>query len=101
MNDEQSNQPEQRTWHLPTKRKGESKVRVSLRIDPLFTKALSEFSAEQSKIQGIKISSATVIVTSVLRLNKTVDTRYKQLKRENNQYVSKKIWDVTSPASIR
>jgi len=91
---------EQRNWHLPTKRKGESKVRVSLRIDPLFTQALSEFAADQSRIQGIKISSATVIVTSVLKYNKCVADRYKQLKREN-QHESTKHWDLKKSGSIR
>ena|ERR1035437_8613231 len=93
---------EQRQWHLPTKRKGESKTRIQYRIDPLFTQALSEYAADQSRIQGIKISSATVIVTSVLKYNKCVADRYKQLKRENNQHESQpKTWNIKNPASVR
>lgn len=94
MNEQKTN------WHLPTKIKGEAKVAVTYRIDPLFTQALKEFAAEQSKLQGIKISAATVIITSVLKYNKVVAQRYKQLKRENKDESNQKHWDVKKSGSI-
>lgn len=53
-------------WNLPSKRKGESRVYVHLKLPRPFARALRQFAAEESLQQNRKISQATILLTLAL-----------------------------------
>lgn len=72
------------SYILPTKRKGEAKEVVTIKVDPDFWKALQVHAKAETKREGIKIAPVTVLTTLALRGSKELRGIFKQLKSKRN-----------------